>query len=124
MHFKNSDRQGGGGVQFSYEIMLVGYSFHTPHFSEPPPPPGRNKPSVPKTKTLRQKCKQEKDKSSRSRAGKRKKWKFFEVMDGTLCDKPQVKPPLVIDSSASTTAELPDTVDDENSENGMFFFFT
>ena len=45
-------------------------------------------------------------------------------MDGTLCDKPQVKPPLVIDSSATTTAELPDTVNDENSENGMFFFFT
>ena len=26
---------GGGGVQFSYEIILGGYSFHTPHFSEP-----------------------------------------------------------------------------------------
>ena len=36
VHFKNSDRQ--GGVQFSYEIILAGYSFHTPHFSEPPPP--------------------------------------------------------------------------------------
>ena len=26
--------RGGGGVQFSYEIILGGYSFHTPHFSE------------------------------------------------------------------------------------------
>ena len=35
----------GGGVQFSYEILLGGYGFHTPHFSETPPPPalGRNK---------------------------------------------------------------------------------
>ena len=32
VHFKNSCRQ--GGVQFSYEIILGGYSFHTPHFSE------------------------------------------------------------------------------------------
>ena len=33
MHFKNSCRQ--GGVQFSYEIILGGYSFHTPHFPKP-----------------------------------------------------------------------------------------
>ena len=42
---------GGGGVQFSYVIILVGYSFDTPHFytflNPPPPPPGRNKPTVP-----------------------------------------------------------------------------
>ena len=37
VHFKNSYRQ--GGVQFSYEIILGGYSFHTPHFSENPRPP-------------------------------------------------------------------------------------
>lgn len=79
---------------------------------------------VNKMKKLRQKYKQEKDKSSRSGTGKRKKWKFFEIMDRTLCDKPQVKPPLVIDSSASSPAELPDTTNDENSENGFFFFFT
>ena len=36
------------------------------------------------------------------------------------CDKPQVKPPLVIDSFASSTADLHDTVNDENSENGIF----
>ena len=36
MHFKNSYRQ--EGVQFSYEIILGGYGFHTPHFSETPPP--------------------------------------------------------------------------------------
>ena len=36
---------------------------------------------------LRQKYKQEKDKSSRSGTGKRKKkWKFFEIIDRTLCD--------------------------------------
>ena len=29
VHFKNSYRQ--GGVQISYEIILGGYSFHTPH---------------------------------------------------------------------------------------------
>ena len=48
MHFKNSYRQ--EGVQFSYEIILGGYGFDTPHFSEnlrAPPPPGRNKRSVP-----------------------------------------------------------------------------
>ena len=46
MHFKNACRQ--GGVQFSYDIILGGYSFHTPHFSENPRPPlGRNKRSVP-----------------------------------------------------------------------------
>ena len=75
---------------------------------------------VNKMKKLRQKYKQEKDKSSRSGTGKRKKWKFFEIMNRTLCDKPQVKPPLVIDSSASSIAELPGTVDDENSEIGNF----
>ncbi|XP_074620654.1 uncharacterized protein LOC141879314 isoform X1 [Acropora palmata] len=73
---------------------------------------------VNKMKKLRQKYKQEKDKSSRSGTGKRKKWKFFEIIDRTLCDKPQVKPPLVIDSSASSTADLHDTVNDENSEKG------
>ena len=75
---------------------------------------------VNKMKKLRQKYKQEKDKSSRSGTGKRKKWKFFEIIDRTLCDKPQVKPPLVIDSSASSTADLHDTVNDENSQNGIF----
>ena len=76
---------------------------------------------VNKMKKLRQKYKQEKDKSSRSGTGKRKKWKFFEIIDRTLSDKPQVKPPLVIDSSASSPAEFPGTVNDENSENGIFF---
>ncbi|XP_074622857.1 uncharacterized protein LOC141881087 isoform X3 [Acropora palmata] len=71
---------------------------------------------VNKMKKLRQKYKQEKDKSSRSGTAKRKKWKFFEIIDRTLCDKPQVKPPLVIDSSASSTADLHDAVNDENSE--------
>ena len=75
---------------------------------------------VNKMKKLRQKYKQEEGKCGRSETGKRKKWKFFEIMDRTLCDKPQVKPPLVIDVSASSTAELPDTVIDENSENGIF----
>ena len=79
---------------------------------------------VNKMKKLRQKYKQEKDKSSRSGTGKRKKWKFFDIIDRTLSDKPQVKPPLVIDSSASSTADLHDTVNDENSENGIFFIFT
>lgn len=51
---------------------------------------------------------------------KEKKWNFFEVIDRTLCDKPQVKPPLVIDSSASSTADLHDTVNDENSQNSIF----
>ena len=37
-------------------------------------------------KKLRQKYKQEKDKSSRSGIGKRKKWKFFEIIDRTLSD--------------------------------------
>ena len=48
VHFKNSCRQGGGDT-ISYEIILGGYSFHTPHFSETPPPApsGRNKRSVP-----------------------------------------------------------------------------
>ncbi|XP_074622855.1 uncharacterized protein LOC141881087 isoform X1 [Acropora palmata] len=73
---------------------------------------------VNKMKKLRQKYKQEKDKSSRSGTAKRKKWKFFEIIDRTLCDKPQVKPPLVIDSSASSTADLHDAVNDENSEKG------
>ena len=75
-----------------------------------------------KMKKLRQKYKQEKDKSRRSGTGRRKKWKFFEIMDRTLCNKPQVKPPLVIDSSASSTAELPETVNDVNSEISKFSF--
>ena len=56
--------------------------------------------------------------------GKRKKWKFFEISDRTnkQTNKPQVKPPLVIDSSASSPAELPDTANDEISEHGMFPF--
>ena len=32
VHYKNSCRQ--GGVQVSYEIILGGYSFHTPHSRE------------------------------------------------------------------------------------------
>ena len=36
LNFKNSFPQ--GGVQFSCEIILGGYSFHTSHFSDPPPP--------------------------------------------------------------------------------------
>ena len=43
------------------------------------------------------------------------------MTDRALCDKPQVKPSLAIDSSASSTADLHDTVNDENSENGIFF---
>ena len=39
-----------GGVQFSYEIILGGYGFYTPHFSEPPP--GRNKRSVPNSDVI------------------------------------------------------------------------
>ncbi|KAK2564380.1 hypothetical protein P5673_011806 [Acropora cervicornis] len=39
------------------------------------------------------------------------------MTDRALCDKPQVKPSLAIDSSASSTADLHDTVNDENSEN-------
>ena len=76
---------------------------------------------VNKMKKLRQKYKQEKDKCSRSRTGKRKKWKVFEMIDRALCDKPQVKPFLAIDSSGSSTADLRDTVNDQNSENGIFF---
>ena len=76
---------------------------------------------VNKMKKLRQKYKQEKDKSSRSRTGQRKKWKVFEMIDRALCDKPQVKPSLAIDSSGSSTADLRDTVNDENSENSIFF---
>ena len=47
VHFKNCYCQ--GGVQLSYVIILAGYSFDTPHFSENPhpPPPGRNKRTVP-----------------------------------------------------------------------------
>ena len=41
---------------------------------------------VNKMKKLRQKYRQEKDKSSRSGTGKRKKWKLFEIIDRTLCD--------------------------------------
>ena len=45
MNFKNCYCQGrGGGVQFSYVVILVGYSFDTPHFSEPQL--GRNKRTV------------------------------------------------------------------------------
>ena len=32
VHFKTCYCQEGGGVQFSYVIILVGYSFDTPHF--------------------------------------------------------------------------------------------
>ena len=42
---------------------------------------------VNKMKKLRQKYKQERDKSSGNGTGKRKKWKFFEIIDRTLCDK-------------------------------------
>ena len=41
VHFKICYCQEGGGVQFSYVIILVGYSFHTPHFNtflSPPSP--------------------------------------------------------------------------------------
>ena len=41
---------------------------------------------VNKMKKLQQKYKQEKDKSSRSGTGKRKKWELFEIIDRTLCD--------------------------------------
>ena len=48
---------------------------------------------VSKMTKLRQKYKQEKDNSSRSGTGKRKKWKFFEIIDRTLCDiSPSVSP--------------------------------
>ena len=72
---------------------------------------------VNKMKKLRQKYKQEKDKSRRSGTGKRKKWKFFDVMDTTLCDKPQVKPSLIIDSSSHTT-DPPSIPVDESPEIG------
>ena len=41
---------------------------------------------VNKMKKLQQKYRQEKDKSSRSGTGKRKKLKLFEIIDRTLCD--------------------------------------
>ena len=53
VHFKICYCQ-EGEVQFSYVIILVGYSFDTPHFYTflnpsplPPPPLGRNKRTVP-----------------------------------------------------------------------------
>ena len=81
-----------------------------------------------KIKKLCQKYKQEKDKPNRSGTGKRKKWRLFDMMDVTMSDKPQVKPPLVIDSSTPSTSELSGTTPvDENPEFGklptlMFFF--
>lgn len=84
---------------------------------------------VNKMKKLHQKYKQEKDKSNRSGTGKRKKWRFFDIMDTTMSDKPPVKPSLIIDSSTPSTSELSGTTPvDENPEFGklptlMGFFF-
>ena len=51
-----------------------------------------------KMKKLHQKYKQEKEfKQEWNR--KRKKWRFFDIMDAAMSDKPQVKPPVIINSS-------------------------
>ena len=79
---------------------------------------------VNKMKKLRQKYKQEKDKSNKNRTGRRKKWKCFDIMDTIMSDKPQVKPPLIFDSSTPSTSELPSAIPvDENPETGKFVSF-
>ena len=40
VHFKNSCRQGGVGLQFSYEIIFAGYTFIHHTFLKTPIPPG------------------------------------------------------------------------------------
>ena len=84
-----------------------------------------------KMKKLRQKYKEEKDKANKSGTGRRRKWVFFDRMDRILCDRPQVKPPLVIDSSVteaglesgnlSRNMTLHRTFHDLYSSNGVFF---
>ena len=64
---------------------------------------------VNKMKKLQQKYKQEKDKSSRSGTGKRKKWKFFEVNDRTLCDISPSGNPKTLTPGPRTTPTDPST---------------
>ena len=63
-------------------------------------------------KKLRQKYKQEKDKSSRSGTGKRKKWKLFEIIDRTLCD---ISPSVFFFSFRQDVDQFPCLIDDDSS---------
>ena len=48
-----------------------------------------------------------KDKSSKSGTGRSMKRRYFDIMDTTMSDKPQVIPPLIINSSIPSTSEPP-----------------
>ena len=67
---------------------------------------------VNKMKKLRQKYKQEKDKSSRSGTGKRKRWKLFEIIDRTLCD---ISPSVFFFSFRQDVDQFPCLIDDDSS---------
>ena len=53
-----------------------------------------------KIKKLRQKYKQEKDKSRQSGNGALKKWKYFDIIDVFLTKRHNVNPPAVVDTMA------------------------
>lgn len=51
-------------------------------------------------KKLRQKYKEEKDKTKKSGTGAGKKWKFFDDLDAFLMRKHNVTPPCLVDTGA------------------------
>ena len=55
-----------------------------------------------KIKKLRQKYKQQKDKSRQTGNGASKKWKYFDEIDVFLSKRHNVNPPAVVDTMAET----------------------
>ncbi|CAB4000488.1 Hypothetical predicted protein [Paramuricea clavata] len=71
-----------------------------------------------KLKKLRQKYKEEKDKSKQTGNAASKKWKFFYEIDIFLTQRHNVNPPVVVDTMASDELHVHEVDDKQPSESG------
>ena len=69
-------------------------------------------------KKLRQKYKQDKDKTRRTGNAAVKKWKFFDEIDTFLTKRHNVTPPALVDTMAETADVQLDNLEDNSLSTG------
>lgn len=57
-----------------------------------------------KVKKLRQKYKEEKDKTKKSGNSRQRKWKYFDEIDVFMSQRHNVTPPCIVDTMAENTS--------------------
>ena len=73
-------------------------------------------------KKLRQKYKEEKDKTRKSGNGKGKKWKFFDEIDAFLMKRHNVTPPCLVDTMKEVEDQSSESIEEDNSNTGKYFY--